>query len=400
MLSQFVLTNAKPREKPYKLTDGDGLSLIVQPNGSKLWRFRYRFGGKENMLTFGAFPEVSLADARERRTEARKLLAKSIDPSQQRKQDIQIAALARKNTFAALTKEYLEQLRERGLVPSTIEKNKWALERLAAPLADRPITEITPAEVLAVLKKVEKSGRRETARKLRAAIGAIFRLAITTQRATNDPTYPLRGALLPPIVKHYPAITDEHKLGALMRCIDEYDGWVTVRAALLFLMLTTTRSGDVRHMLRSEVNFTKALWTIPAARMKMRREHVVPLSTQALTILRDVWELSEGTDGLVFPSIRSLRKPLSDNAFNSALRRMGYHKDNVTAHGFRSSASTILNERGFNSDHIEAALAHRDKNEVRRAYNRASYIKERASMMQAWADLLDEFRSKSSYRAA
>ena len=352
------------------------------------------------MLTFGPFPEVSLADARERRSDARKLLAKRIDPSQQRKQDVQAAALARQNTFAALTEEYLEQLRERGLVPSTIEKNKWALERLAAPLADRPITEITPAEVLGVLKKVEKSGRRETARKLRAAIGAVFRLAITTQRATNDPTYPLRGALLPPIVKHYPAITDEQKLGALMRCIDEYDGWVTVRAALLFLMLTMTRSGDVRHMLRSEVNFTKALWTIPAARMKMRREHVVPLSTRALAILRDVWELSEGTDGLVFPSIRSLRKPLSDNAFNSALRRMGYHKDEVTAHGFRSSASTILNERGFNSDHIEAALAHQDEDEVRRAYNRTSYIKERASMMQAWADLLDEFRSTASSRAA
>lgn len=292
MRSHFVYAKAKPQEKPYRLADGGGLSLLIKPNGSKLWRFRYRFAAKANMLAFGSFPEISLLEAREKRGEARKLLARGIDPSQQKKLDKLATAEAAQNTFGSVVADYLEKLRGQGCTEGTIEKNRWALQRLAEPLTDRPISEIAPAEVLAVLKKVEKSGRRETARKLRASIGAVFRLAIATLRAASDPTYPLRGALLPPIMTHYPAITDEAKLGALMRCIDEYDGWPTLKSALLFLALTMTRSGDVRHMRRLEVNFTKSQWIIPAARMKMRREHIVPLSIQALAVLRDIWGLS------------------------------------------------------------------------------------------------------------
>jgi integrase len=393
-LTSLSIQRAGPKDKSYRLTDGNGLSLLIEPSGSKLWRFRYRFAGKENMLTFGAFPEVSLAAARTKREDARRLLANGADPSQDRKAQKVAAAVAAQNTFGAVAADYLKKLEDEGSAPATITKNKWLLEDLAKPIAKRPITELTPAELLDLLKKVEKSGRRETARRLRGVIGTVFRYAIATLRATNDPTFALRGALLAPTVQHRAAITDEKKLGALMRAIDGYDGWPTLRAALLVLALTMTRPGDVRHMRRSEIMFDKATWRIPAERMKMRRPHDVPLSAQALAVLREVWDLSAGGD-LVFPSIRSLQRPLSENAMNSALRRMGYAQNEMTAHGFRSAVSTILNERGFNRDVIEAALAHEEQDEVRRAYNRATYWREREQLLQEWATLLDSFRQQS-----
>jgi integrase len=393
-LTQFAIVKAVAKEKPLKLSDGDGLHLLVKPGGVKLWRFRYRFAGRENTLAFGSFPAVSLAEARAKRDEARKLVADGSDPSVKRKFDRIAAASAARNTFGAVAAEYIENLEANGAAESTISKNRWMLEDLSAALAKRPIADIVPAEILHILKRVEKTGRRESARRLRGVMGSVFRHAIVTLRATNDPTYPLRGALLKPIVTHRAAITDERQLGALMTSIDEYDGWPTLRAAMQLLALTMTRPGDVRHMRRSEVNFDKAVWRIPAERMKMRRPHDVPLSRQALTILRDIWPLSDDGD-LVLPSVRSVRKPLSENAMNSALRRMGYTKEEVTAHGFRSAASTVLNERGFSPDVIEAALAHQDENEIRRAYNRATYWPERVKLMQMWANLLDEFRTLS-----
>lgn len=364
VLTVFAIEKAKPREKPYKLSDGNGLALLVQPNGSKLWRFRYRFGGKENMLTFGPFPAVTLASARRKRDDARRLVAEGIDPAQQRKAEKAAATTTAENTFGVLAAEYIGKLKEQGNAASTIEKNRWLLEDLATPLASRPVAEIKPAEILDLLKRIEKSGRRDTARRLRGTIGSVYRFAIANLKAETDPTYPLRGALLQPIVQHRAAITDERQLGALMRSIDEYDGWRTIRGALLLLALTMTRPGDVRHMKRSEIIFPKSIWRIPAERMKMRRPHDVPLSRQALAVLGEVWDLSQHE--LVLPSIRSLRKPLSENAMNSALRRMGYDQSEMTAHGFRSSASTILNERGFNPDVVEAALGHEDQNEIRR----------------------------------
>jgi integrase len=289
----------------------------------------------------------------------------------------------------------LQVQKESGIAATTLAKNRWMLFNLAAVLTNRPIAEITPAEVLAVLRHVEKSGRRETARKLRGAIGKIFRVAIASLRATTDPTYALRDALAAPVVTHRPAITEERDLGALALAIDEYDGWPTLRAALQFLMLTMTRPIEVRLMRRNEVLWPKATWRIPAERMKMRRVHEVPLSKQALAVLRDTWDLTEG-DRYIFPSIRSPLKPLSENALNSALRRMGYGKEEVCAHGFRSSASTILNERGYNRDVIEAALAHQDEDEVRRAYNRARYWPERTKLLQDWGDMLDQFKALSA----
>ncbi len=399
LLSALAVQNAKPRPKLYLLRDGHGLHLLVKPSGHKLWRLRYRFAGKQNMLSLGGYPDVSIAVARTKRDEARRLLASGIDPSRQRRLDKLAAATASNNTFRAIAEEHLANQEESGTAASTLIKNRWYLLKLAAPLANLPVTEITPAEILALLKKIEKSGRRETAKKVRGAIGSIFRLAITTLRATNDPTYPLRGALLKPIVTPRPAITDERALGGLMTAMDDYDGWPTLKAALHFLALTMVRPGEVRFMHRSEVIWPKSTWRIPAERMKMRRPHDVPLSRQATAILRDLWDLSEG-DGLVFPSIRSVTRPLSENAMNSALRRMGYSRDEMCAHGFRASASTILNERGYSPDVIETALAHQDEDETRRAYNRARYWPERVKLLQDWADLLDEFRKLSAAKSA
>jgi len=390
-LSHFAITKARPKDKPYKLADGNGLYLLVQPGGGKLWRFRYRFAGKENMLAFGVYPDVSLSDAREKRDQARKLLAAGIDPSSRRKTDKAAAFVAARNTFGAVADEVLANKEANDAAASTLDKNHWLLKELAAPLEKRPIAEITAAEILQLLKRIEVSGRRETARRLRGLIGSVFRYAIVTLRANGDPTVALHGALLAPKVQHRAAIVDERRLGGLMRAIDEYDGWPTVTAALKFTALTFARPGEVRGAKRAEFHLENAVWRIPEERTKMRKPHEVPLSRQSREVLQNIWSLSDNGE-LVFPSIRSNRKPLSENALNSALRRMGYTKEEVTAHGFRSSASTILHERGFAPHVIEAALAHQDENEVRRAYNRAQYWPERIQLMQAWADLLDEFQ--------
>lgn len=398
-LSSFRVERAKPQEKPYKLSDGGGLCLLINPNGSKLWRFRYRFGGKQKMIGLGAFPEVSLATARDKREDARKTLASGMDPSQKRKADRRDAQITAANTFGVIADEYIAKCEAEGIAEQTGYKKRWLLLDLAKPLCPKPITEITAADILQLLKAIEKTGRRETALRLRAAIGAVFRYAIATLRAQADPTYALRGALAAPQVKHRAAITDEAQLGALWVSINEYDGWPTLKAALQLTCLTMCRPGEVRHMTKREISFLKAMWQIPAEKMKMKRDHIVPLSRQALTVLREVWEIFPESE-LVLPSIRSWKRPLSENAMNSALRRMGYAQDEQTAHGLRSTASTILNERGYNPDVIEAALAHQDEDEVRAAYNRAKYLTERTKLLQDWADLLDSLRTNASRNTA
>jgi len=391
-LSDLACKNAKPKDKPYRLADGDGLYLLVQKSGSKLWQLRYRYLEKENILSFGKYPLVSLLDAREKRDDAKRLLIAGINPSAKRKEE-KIAALTEaRTTFGLIAEEYVRRMEERKAAASTITKTKWLLEDLASSLAKRPIKEITPAEILQILQKIEKSGRRETARRLRGVIGSVFRLAIVTLRAEIDPTLALRGALQPPKANGRAAITDEIKFGQLLVAIDEYDGWPTLKAALQFLALTCVRPGEVRGATRDEFDRKKAVWHIPAERMKMRAPHDVPLSKQALLTLEEVWPLSEH-GGLVFPSIRSTRRPLSENAMNAALRRMGYSKDEVTAHGFRVTASTILNARDYDPDVIEAVLAHQDKNTIRRTYNRATYWEQRVTLMQEWGDLLNALKA-------
>jgi integrase len=292
MLTQLQITAAKPGPKPYKLSDGAGLYLLIESSGSKLWRFRYRFEGKEKMLSLGAYPDVTIAAARTRRDQAKATLAEGKDPARERETQKIAASIAANNTFGVVAGEYIDRLIQKGAAETTVSKNRWLLENLAAPLKNRPVAEITPAELLTLLQKVEKTGRRDTARRLRGTIGSVFRFAVVTLRAPLDPTHALKGALLKPEVKHRAAITDERQLGALMTAIDEYDGWPTLRAALLLLALTMTRPGDVRLMTKSEIVFPKALWRIPAERMKMRRPHDVPLSKQALAVIREVWDLT------------------------------------------------------------------------------------------------------------
>lgn len=393
-LSEFGVRNAKPQEKPYKLSDGGGLYLHVQPNGSKLWRLKYRFMNKEKVLSFGPYPLVGIADARGKRDEAKKLLLAGSDPAVKKFEAKLAAITAHRTTFGLIAEEYLERMKERNAAKATLDKNTWFLTDLAAPLANRPISQITAAEILYLLQKIEKSGRRETAKRVRGAIGSVFRYAIVTLRAETDQTQALRGALLPPVVNGRAAITEEKRFGQLLADIDEYDGWPTITAALRFLALTCVRPGEVRGAVRAEFDLGKAIWRIPAARMKMREPHEVPLSRQALAVLEDIWPLSEG-GALVFPSIRSIQRPLSENALNAALRRMGYTKDEVTSHGFRVTASTILNQRGYDPDVVEAVLAHQDRNTIRRTYNRATYFEQRLTLMQEWADLLDVLKTGS-----
>jgi integrase len=322
MLSALAVENAKPRDKEYLLADGGGLHLMVTTEGSKLWRFRYRFADKQKMISFGEFPAVSLADARKKRDDARKLLAEGVNPSEQRKLEKLSAHVAGRNTFLAIAEEHIQRLKDQKLAHATINKNRWLLIELASPLHQRPVSQIKPAEILVILQKYEKAGMRETARRLRGAIGAVFRLAIATLRAETDPTYSLRDALAAPVVTHRPAITDEGQLGILMASLDQYDGWPTLKYAIQFLALTMVRPGEVRHIRRNEVIWPASTWRIPAERMKMRKPHDVPLSKQALAILRDVWSLTEG-DNLVFPSIRSIPAPAVGKRVQQRLTAIG-----------------------------------------------------------------------------
>jgi len=347
--------------------------------------------GKEGLLTHGAYPTVTLAEARGKRDDVRKQLSDGVNPGTQRKLDRITAETQARTTFKLISEEYIEACEERDLSPATMKKKRWFLLDLASPLHNRPINEITPAELLYLLKSIEKSGRRETAKKLRGAISAVFRLAVVTMRAENDPTFALKDALIPPRVVSRAAITDEVRFGELLRDMEAYTGWRITIEAMKFQILTMTRPGEVRGAKKQEFDLEKRIWTIPVARTKMRREHLVPLSDQALEIIKGNWPEIEGVD-LIFPSLISNRKWISENAFNSSLRRMGYPKEEVTSHGFRATASTILNTRGFDPEVIEAALAHQDKNAIRRTYNRSTYWDQRVKLMQDWAGLVDGFR--------
>lgn len=391
-LTDLKVRKAKAEAKPYKMYDSLGLFVLVKPNGSKLWRQKYKFHGKERLVTHGSYPAVSLRDARRQRDEIRDQLAEGADPAVQKRLDQIEAETQARTTFLLIAEEYLEQSRERELAAATMRKKEWQIQTLAEPLHQRPISEITSAEVLHLVKKIERSGRRETAKKLLGTLSAVFRLAVVTLRAETDPTYAVKGSLVPPTRVSRAAITDEATFGALLRDMDAFTGWRVIIDAMKFQILTMTRPGEVRGARKQEFNLDKRSWRIPPERMKMRREHVVPLSDQALRIVKNNWPDVEAAQ-LIFPSIVSNRKWLSENAFNSALRRMGYGKDEVTAHGFRATASTILNDRGFEADVVEAALAHQDKNVIRRTYNRATYWEQRVELMQKWANLVDQFRN-------
>ena len=393
MLNDTRIRTTKPCKRPIKLSDSGGLYLLIAPHGSKLWRLAYRFGGKQKTLAIGAYPTSTLKAARDKREEAKRLLASGIDPSAQRRLDKQIKATG--NTFKAVAEEVLAKLEKEGRAEVTLTKKRWLLDFAYAAFGDRPIAEITALEVLSVLRRVEARGRYETARRLRSTCGTIFRYAIATGRAERDPSADLRGALTSPKVNHRAAIVDPVGIGGLLRAIDGYDGLPITKAALRLAPLVFVRPGELRHAEWAEFDLAAAEWRIPPAKMKMRRPHRVPLSRQALDVLRDLRPISGG-GRFLFPSVRSTVRPMSENTLNAALRRLGYGTDEMTAHGFRAMASTRLNEMsGWNPDAIERQLAHQEQDDVRRAYvHAAEYWPERVRMMQAWADYLDELRER------
>ena len=360
--------------------------LHVKKTGTKLWRLAYDFEGKAKTLSFGKYPHVSLAQARERRAEAKALLAQGIDPSEQKKVDKETSAAKHEHTFSIIAAELLEKLIAEDKAEGTIKQKRRFHELANADLADRPISEITAAEVLKVLKRAEAKGNYETARRLRTNIGQVFRFAIATARAENDPTFALRDALIAPKVTHMAAATNREDYTRVVKAIWNYhSGSITTRAALKLMALLYTRPGEMRQAYWSEFDLEAATWTVPASRMKMRREHVKPLPALAVDILRRL-QADQGGGDRVFPSTFSRDRPMSENTMNQALRRMGFERDEMTSHGFRASASSLLNESGlWNPDAIEAELAHIGSNQIRAAYHRATYWEERVKMADWWA---------------
>lgn len=395
-LSDMQIRQAKPKEKPYKLFDGGGLFLEVSASGGKLWRFKYRFGGLEKKLSLGAFPAVSLADARQKRDNVKIMMAKGIDPTAARK--IEKITQSGEGTFEAVAREWHSKHSPRWAASHAV-KILRRLELEVFPwLGVRPVGEITAPELLMVLRRVEERGHIETAKRTLQNCGQVFRYAVATGRAARDPSGDLRGAIPPPLSKHMAAITDPEQVGELLRAIQEYKGAFTTNCALRLAPLVFLRPGELRKAEWSEFDLERAEWRIPIERMKRRRVeketrkgelHIVPLSMQAVVILKDLYPFT-GRGKYLFPGLRSKDRPMSDATLTNALRRMGYTGEEMTVHGFRHMASTLLHEEGFPSHLIEKQLSHGDRNRIRAVYNHAEYLPERRKMMQAWADYLDQ----------
>jgi len=400
-LTDAALRALKPGEKTRKVSDAQGLFIQVEPNGSRLWRLGYRYQNKQKLLALGAYPEIGLKEARAARDAARAQLRDGIDPAVQKRLDKLAAASAAAATFEVIVSELIDKKRAEGKALRTLEKLRWLYDIAKPALGERPIADIAPPEILAVLRKVEAKGQRETAKRLRAVIGEAVRYAIATGRATTDPTYSLRGALTAPVVKHRAAIVEPVPFGGLLRAIDDYPGQPVTKAALQLMALLFQRPGELRQAEWVEFDLDKGIWTIPASRMKMRKPHVVPLPRQATEIIKGLIPLT-GAGKLLLPGYgisggegrKIEQRPLSENTLNGALRRLGFSSEEMSAHGFRAAASTMLNEAGlFSPDAIEAALAHQDADAVRRAYARGRFWDERVRMAEWWANYLDELRA-------
>ena len=391
MLKPSAVQNAKPQAKPYKLADERGMYLLVKSDGARWWRFDYRRPGsaKRNTLSLGVYPDVSLKRAREKRDEARRLLADGIDPGDKRKAEASASA----EMFEAVAREWFARFSTKWAAGHA-EKVIRRLERDVFPwIGSKPIAKLAAPDVLAVLRRIENRGAIETAHRACQNCGQVFRYAVATGRAHADVTRDLRGSLTPWKPEHYASITEPAQVGALLRAIDGFTGTLPVHCALKLLPIVFTRPGELRQAEWSEFDFDLAVWNVPAQRMKLRLPHLVPLSTQAVAILRELHPLT-GNRRFVFPGARDTNKPMSDMALNAGLRRMGFDKGAITAHGFRAMARTILDEHlGFRPDYIEHQLAHAVRDPNGRAYNRTAHIAERRKMMQAWADYLDELRA-------
>lgn len=396
-LTDPSIRKAKAQDKPYRMFDGGGLYLEVSPSGGKLWRWKYRIAKLEKRLSLGVYPDVSLKDARERHTEARRQLAAGIDPGEARKAEKRSQAGA--ESFEAIAREWHAKF------SSTWnkiygERMMVRLEKDVFPwLGKRPIAEIKAPDLLAVLRRIESRGALETAHRLMQNCGQVFRYAVATGRTDRDPSGDLRGALPPARVKHHASIIEPRKIGELLRAMDAYEGCFVTKCALRLAPMVFVRPGELRKAEWKEIDFEASEWRIPAERMKMREQHIVPLSKQAIAILRELEPLTgqgipakPNAPKYIFPGGRTRERPMSENAVLAALRRMGYSKEEMTGHGFRSMASTLLHEQGWNHQAIERQLAHAERNAVSAAYNFAEHLPERRKMMQGWADYLDTLK--------
>jgi len=393
-LTDTAIRRAKAQTKPYKMFDSGGLFLLVMPSGGKWWRFKYRFQKKEKLLSLGIFPDVSLKEARDRRDLERKKLASKVDPALNRKAIKAVEADHLANSFEVVAREWIDK-QSSVWAASNTKKITGQLELNAFPwLGGRPIADITAPELLHVIHRMETRGAHSTAHKVLQTCGQIFRYAIVTARATRDPAADLRGALRPVKGGHLAAITKPDAIGQLLRAMDGYQGGVIIRCALRLAPLTFVRPGELRNAEWSEIDFEKAEWNIPAERMKMKEPHLVPLSKQSIEILKELYPLT-GRGRYLFPSPRTNKRPMSDNAVLSALRRMGIPREEMTGHGFRAMARTVLDEvLHVRPDYIEHQLAHAVKDPNGRAYNRTAHLLERRKMMQQWADYLDVLRKE------
>lgn len=387
-LSEARVRTARPKDRPYKLFDERGLYLRVERSGGRLWRFRYRHGGVERLLALGSYPDVSLKRAREKRDDARRLLADGVDPSVKR----QAERLAQGDTFEVIAAEWLA-LQVKKLAGSTHVLLQARLDSYLYPhIGKRRIAAITAQELLAALRKIEARGKHETAHRVRSLAGRVFRYAVSTGRCERDVAADLKDALAPVKSRNFATVREPARVGQLLRAIDGYDGQPVTLLALKLAPLVFVRPGELRAAEWPEFDLDNAEWRIPGIRMKMGEQHLVPLSRQAVAILKDLLPLT-GKGRYVFPSLLSRERPMSENTINSALRRLGYSGEEQTGHGFRSMASTLLNEQGFPPDVIELQLAHAERNKIRAAYNKAQRLTERRQMMQAWADYLDGLRN-------
>ncbi|BDD88647.1 tyrosine-type recombinase/integrase [Desulfofustis limnaeus] len=389
-LTDTAIRNAKPQSRQYKLTDEKGMYLLVNQVG-KYFRLDYRYAGKRKTLALGVYPDVKLAEAREKRDEARKMIASGIDPGQTRKIEKFIQVAKTENNFEAIAREWHGKFSS-NWARSHATKIIRRLELYIFPyLGARPISEIAPPELLGVLRRVESQGILETAHRAQQNCGQIFRYAIATGRAERDPSADLRGALTPAKHGRMATIIEPKKIGELLRAIDGYQGTPVARCALKLAPLVFVRPGELRHAEWSEIDLDNAEWRIPAIKMKMKDPHIVPLSRQSVEVLHEILPITRG-GRYVFPSIRTNSRPMSENTVLAALRRMGFEKEEMSGHGFRAMASTVLHEQGWRSDVIERQLAHAERNSIKAAYNHAQHLPERRKMMQAWADYLDTLK--------
>jgi integrase len=392
-LTDVKIRNAQTKERPYKLYDRRGLFLLVMPNGSKQWRFRYRVAGKENMLSLGAYPEVSLREARHRADEALRLLEQGRDPRGIRRVRGAGLALEGSETLEVVAREWFEKFSP-NWVPSHATTILRRLETNVFPwLGARPIEALEAQDLLPVLRRIEERGALETAHRVRTILSQVFRYAVATGRAKRDPLADLKGALSPVRKRHFAALTDPQEVAGLLRAIDTYQGSFVTRCALKLAPLLFVRPGELRQARWEEIDLEQAVWNIPKERVKTRTPHIVPLARQALEILEELKPLT-GRSPFVFPSERSYQRPMSENTLLRALRRLGYTKEEMTPHGFRAMGRTMLEEiLQVRPEIIEQQLAHRVLDPLGRAYNRTTHLQERRQMMQAWADYLDELKA-------